>query len=64
MPAESDGLAEWEFERGFVNEVAATPSFMLNEGADLCAAHPVRRWRVHCSQQDMIEDLRDAGRRG
>ncbi len=63
MP-DSDGLIEWEFARGFVAEVAATPSFMLNEGSDLCAAHPIQRWRVQCSQQDMAEDLLEAGRRG
>jgi len=63
VPPDADGLTEWEFERGFLNEVAATPNFMLNEGADLCAAHPVRRWRVQCSQQDMGEDLRLAGQR-
>jgi hypothetical protein len=37
---------------------------MLNEGFDLCAANPVRRWRVESSQADMAEDLIEAGRRG
>ncbi len=64
VPPDCDGLNEWEFARGFVHEVAATPSFMLNEGADLCAAHPVARWRVQCTQQDMGEDLRQVGQRG
>ena len=63
VPADSQGLVEWEFDRGFVNEVAATPDFMLNEGTDLCAAHPVRRWRVQSSQGDMREDLIRAGQR-
>jgi uncharacterized protein (TIGR02996 family) len=59
----ANGLAEWEWERGFVREVAATPTFLLNEGADLLAAHPVRRWRVMGSQGDLGDDLRLAGRR-
>ncbi|MBA4062829.1 MAG: hypothetical protein C0501_03820 [Isosphaera sp.] len=59
----ADGLVEWEWERGFVREVAATPTFMLNEGAGLCAAHPVRRWRVTASQGEMGDDLRLAGQR-
>ena len=63
VPADAvAGLTEWEFERGFVNEVAANPAFMLTAGADLCAAHPVRRWRVQGGQADMTEDLREAGR--
>ncbi|MFO0825360.1 MAG: hypothetical protein U0792_19945 [Gemmataceae bacterium] len=37
---------------------------MLNEGSDLCAAHPVRCWRVQSSQGDLPEDLIEAGRRG
>src|SRR5215471_9295778 len=53
VPADAQGLVEWVFARGFVNDIAATPDFMLNEGADLCAAHPVRRWRVQSSQGDM-----------
>lgn len=61
-PDARDGLTEWEFDRGFVNEVAANPTFMLNAGADLCAAHPVRRWRVQGGQSDMNADLREAGR--
>jgi Ran GTPase-activating protein (RanGAP) involved in mRNA processing and transport len=60
---DADGLHEWHFERGFVHEVAATPSFMLDEGADLCADHPVLRWRVQSSQGDLPEDLREAGQR-
>jgi uncharacterized protein (TIGR02996 family) len=64
LPADADGLAEWEFERGFVNEVAATPWFMLGPGADLCAAHPVRRWRVQSAQDNMADDLIECGRNG
>ncbi|VTT97356.1 Repeat-companion domain protein OS=Isosphaera pallida (strain ATCC 43644 / DSM 9630 / IS1B) GN=Isop_0391 PE=4 SV=1: LRR_6: LRR_6: LRR_6 [Gemmataceae bacterium] len=64
VPPETDGLLFWRFARGFVEEVSATPSFMLNEGSDLCAANPVRRWRVGSSQGDMAEDLIEAGRRG
>src|SRR5436190_1409181 len=60
----SDGLIGWEFARGFLDEVAATPSFMLNEGSDLCAAHPVRRWRVQVRDGDMKQDLWEAGQRG
>ncbi len=63
VPPNSDGLLGWRFERGFVEEVSATTSFMLNEGAAVCAAHPIRRWRVQCTQQDMAEDLREAGQR-
>ncbi len=62
-PDDTDGLTEWEFERGFVNEVAANPYFMLGPGSDLCAAHPVRRWRVQGGQMDMIEDLRETGQK-
>jgi uncharacterized protein (TIGR02996 family) len=59
---DADGLTEWEWDRGFVHEVAANPSFMRGPGADLCAAHPVRRWRVQGGQSDLIDDLREAGR--
>ncbi|MBP3955236.1 TIGR02996 domain-containing protein [Gemmata sp. G18] len=62
-PDDMDGLTEWEFERGFVNEIAANPYFMLGPGSDLCAAHPVRRWRVQGGQMDMIEDLRETGQK-
>jgi len=64
VPTDSDGLVRWQFVRGFVDDVTATPSFMLNEGSDLCAVNPVRRWRVGSSQGDMPEDLVEAGRRG
>jgi uncharacterized protein (TIGR02996 family) len=60
---DEDGLTEWEFERGFVSEIAATPDFMLGPGTDVCAAHGVRRWRVQSSQETMREDLREAGQR-
>ncbi len=58
-----DGLAEWEFDRGFVNEVSANPYFMLGPGSDLCASHPVRRWRVQGGQMDLVGDLREAGQK-
>jgi uncharacterized protein (TIGR02996 family) len=64
IPDDAEGLTEWEFARGFVEEIAATPFFMLGPGADLCAAHPVRRWRVQSSQGDMREDLLEAGQKG
>jgi uncharacterized protein (TIGR02996 family) len=57
-------LTEWTFERGFVNEVAASPYFMRGPGTDLCAAHPVRRWRVQSGQDNFPEDLKEAGQRG
>lgn len=55
-------LREWEWERGFLVEVAATPLFMLDHGPDLFAAHPVRRWRVMSSQGDLEADLITSGR--
>lgn len=63
-PDQVNELAGWVFERGFVNEVAAPPSFMNGPGTDLCAAHPVRRWRVTSGRgTDFPEDLREAGQR-
>src|SRR5262249_15068186 len=57
-PDQMEELAEWEFERGFVHEVAAPPVFMNGPGADLCAAHPVRRWRVRSGREtNFPEDL-------
>jgi uncharacterized protein (TIGR02996 family) len=55
-------LFEWEWERGFLNEVAATPLYLLDHGLDLFAAHPVRRWRVMGSGGVMPQDLIEAGR--
>lgn len=63
-PDDMDGLREWTFARGFVDEVAASPIFMRGPGADLCAAHPVRRWGVRSLRDEQPEDLRDAGQRG
>ncbi|MDY3554999.1 TIGR02996 domain-containing protein [Gemmata sp. JC717] len=65
-PDDTAELTEWEFERGFVHEVAASPVFMNGPGADLCAAHPVRRWRVTSGDLDtnFPADLREAGQRG
>src|SRR5271156_723271 len=34
-PADMDELTEWEFDRGFVNEVAASPVFMRLAGRNL-----------------------------
>jgi uncharacterized protein (TIGR02996 family) len=62
-PGDADGLREWQFDRGFINGVAASPVFMNGAGGGLCAAHPVRRWRVMSGQTDLAEDLREAGRR-
>ncbi|QJW98929.1 TIGR02996 domain-containing protein [Frigoriglobus tundricola] len=67
VPADArDELTEWEFDRGFVNEVAASPVFMRDSGAELCAAHPVRRWRVMSGDRstNFPEDLRETGQRG
>jgi uncharacterized protein (TIGR02996 family) len=58
----ASGLHEWEWERGFVVEVAATPLLMLERGPGLFAEHPVRRWRVMSSQSDLKPDLIEAGR--
>lgn len=63
-PDQMAELTEWVFERGFINEVAASPFFMRGPGAEMCAAHPVRRWRVQSGQDNMIEDLREAGQSG
>ncbi len=62
-PSDADEMHEWVFERGFVEEVAASPVFMNGPGGDLCAAHPVRRWRVMSGQNNFPEDLREAGQR-
>jgi len=67
VPADAqDELTECAFDRGFVNEVEASPVFMRDSGADLCAAHPVRRWRVTSGDRstNFPEDLREAGQRG
>ncbi|HEY1191794.1 MAG TPA: TIGR02996 domain-containing protein [Gemmata sp.] len=65
-PDDTDELTEWEFERGFVHEVAASPVFMRGPGAGLCAAHPVRRWRVMSGDTgtNFPADLREVGQRG
>lgn len=65
-PDDRDELAEWEFDRGFIHEVAASPAFMRTAGTDLCAAHPVRRWRVMSGDTgtNFPADLREAGQRG
>lgn len=62
--ADANELHEWEFDRGFVNEVAASPVFMSGPGGDLCAAHPVRRWRVTSGRNNFPQDLKEAGQRG
>ncbi len=63
---DQDELTEWEFDRGFVNEVAGSPVFMRDAGTDLCAKHPVRRWRVMSGDRgnNLPADLLEAGRRG
>jgi uncharacterized protein (TIGR02996 family) len=63
-PGDFDGLTEWQFDRGFVHEVAASPTFMLGAGTQLANAHPVRRWRVQSGQNEFPEDLKEAGQRG
>ena len=45
-----------------VHEVAATPSFMLNEG-DALRGEPGPRWRVQSAQGEMREDLCESGLR-
>jgi uncharacterized protein (TIGR02996 family) len=57
------GLQEWEFERGFMHEVAATPAFMNGPGTDLCAVHPVRRWHVRSRPDEFRADMVEAGQR-
>lgn len=63
VPPDATGLCEWEFRRGFLHEVAATPGFMRNAGALLFAYHPVRHWRVLSNQLQRNDDLRAAGAR-
>ena len=60
--AAADGLHEWEFERGFLTEIAATPSCMSEHGPAVFATNPVRRWQVMSSDLDMSQDLIAAGR--
>ena len=38
--AAADGLHEWEFERGFLTEIAATPSCMSEHGPAVFATNP------------------------
>jgi uncharacterized protein (TIGR02996 family) len=65
-PDDTDELDGWAFVRGFVEEVAASPVFMRGPGHDLCAAHPVRAWRVTSGDRgtNFPEDLREAGQYG
>jgi uncharacterized protein (TIGR02996 family) len=63
-PDDFDGLTEWHFERGFVHELAASPTFMNGAGTQLANAHPVRRWRVQSGNNNFPEDLKEAGQRG
>lgn len=60
--AAADGLHEWEFERGFLSEIAATPFCLSEHAPAVFATNPVRRWRVMSSDQDMSQDLLAAGR--
>lgn len=41
-----DALTEWEWDRGFVNEVASPPEELSPLISDLLTRHPVRRWSV------------------
>ena len=43
---EAASAVEWHWHRGFVEEVASSPRWMLDTGDGLSAAHPCRRWRV------------------
>jgi uncharacterized protein (TIGR02996 family) len=63
-PDDMEELTEWAFERGFVNELAASPVFMRTAGTDLCATHPLRRWRVMSYANNLLADLKEAGQRG
>ncbi len=60
----AEGLIEWEFSRGFVSEVAATPGYMREAGASLALLHPLTHWRVMSDpQSDRGKDsLREVGR--
>ena len=60
--AAADGLHEWEFERGFLTEIAATPFCLAEHAPAVFATNPVRRWRVMSSELDMGQDLIAAGR--
>ncbi|HUR55317.1 MAG TPA: TIGR02996 domain-containing protein [Gemmataceae bacterium] len=60
--AAADGLHEWEFERGFLTEIAATPFCLSEHGPAVFATNPVRRWHVMSSDLDMSQDLIAAGR--
>jgi uncharacterized protein (TIGR02996 family) len=60
--AAADGLHEWEFERGFLTEVAATPFCLAEYAPAVFATNPVRRWQVMSSDLDMSQDLIAAGR--
>ena len=40
----SDALTEWEWDRGFVNEVRCGADTLLEHGPDLFSRHPVRGW--------------------
>ncbi len=37
-------LTEWDWQRGFVDEVTAEPEVLSDHGSDLFDRHPVRRW--------------------
>jgi uncharacterized protein (TIGR02996 family) len=63
-PDDMGELAGCVFERGFVNEVSASPVFMNGPGAALSAAHPIRRWRVTSGVNNMPEDMKEASQRG
>lgn len=60
----AEGLIEWEFSRGFVSEVAATPGYMREAGASLASLHPLTRWRVISEPPSGTgeDSLREVGR--
>jgi uncharacterized protein (TIGR02996 family) len=57
-----DELVEWHWHRGFVEEVAASPRWMLDHADGLFAAHPARRWRVLAGQREDALLPHDPGR--
>jgi uncharacterized protein (TIGR02996 family) len=66
VDADDTELHGWVFDRGFVNEVAASPVFMNSAGRDLCAEHPVRRWSVTSGDRaaNLPSELKEAAQRG
>lgn len=62
-PMKSAGLIACEFRRGFIDEVSATPGFMLGAGEGLLSNHAVRRWRINSTyNRDASQELLECGR--